>query len=123
MERNRIQPETRLYPNATKEEALVPIENSRATRKNVRNLPNVEIANWLAEQRQRRQMIRQRRRTNIIVLTKREAELQLLDHQFKKRIREATRNVTTMQKHETNAVNNNNNNDMDHHSSTLPPDA
>ena len=111
-ERKRLRTEAILYLNALKEEALVPIKNSRATRKNVRNLPFIEIANFIAEQCQRRKKIRQRRRTNIIVLTKREAELQLLDHQFKKRIREETRDITTMQKNETNAVNKNNNNEM-----------
>ena len=122
LERKRLQEEARVYLYAPKEEALVPIENIRATRKNVRNLPNVEIANWIADQRQLRQKIRQRRRANIIVLTNKEAGLQLLDHQFKMRIREATRNITTMQKNETNAVNDNNNNEMDHHSSTPPPE-
>ena len=117
MERKTLQAEARVYLYASKEEALVPIENIRATRKNVRNLPNVEIANWIADQRQLRQKIRQRRRANIIVLTNKEAGLQLLDHQFKMRIREATRNITTMQKNGTNAVNNSNNNEMDHHSS------
>ena len=58
MERKRLQEEARVYLNALKEEALVPIENSRSMRKNVRNLPNVEIANWIAEQRQQRQLIR-----------------------------------------------------------------
>ena len=55
MERKTLQAEAIVYLNALKEEALVPIENIRATRKNMRNLPNVEIANWIAEQRQRRQ--------------------------------------------------------------------
>ena len=82
MERKRIQAEVRVCLYAPKEEALVPIENIRATRKNVRNLPNVEIANWIAEQRQWRQKIQQKKVTNIIVLTKRETELQILDHQF-----------------------------------------
>ena len=50
MERKILQAEARVYLNAPKEEGLVPIENSRATRKNVRNLPNVEIANWITEQ-------------------------------------------------------------------------
>ena len=68
------------------------------------------------------QVIRQRKSTNIIILTKKEAELQLLDDQFKMRIREATRNITTMQQNETNTVNNNNNNEIDHHSSTPPPE-
>ena len=49
--------------------------------------------------------------------TKKEAELQLLDDQFRTRITDAKRNITTMQKNETNAVNNNNNNEIDHHSS------
>ena len=57
MERKSLQAEARVYLYARKEEALVPIENIRATRKNVRNLPNVEIANWRAEQRQLRQKI------------------------------------------------------------------
>ena len=50
MERRRLQAEARVYLNAAKEEALVPIENIRSTRKNIRNMPNVEIANWIAEQ-------------------------------------------------------------------------
>ena len=45
MERIRLQAEARNYVYAPKEEALVPIENIRATRRNVRNLPNMEIAN------------------------------------------------------------------------------
>ena len=53
---------------------------------------------------------------------KKEAELQLLDDQFKMRIRDAARNITAMQQNETNAVNNNNNNEMDHHYSTPPPE-
>ena len=82
-ERKRLQSEAREYLYTPKKEALGPIENIRATRKDVRNLPNVEIANWIADQRQRRQMIQQRRSTNIIIHTKKEAELQLLDGQFK----------------------------------------
>ena len=74
------------------------------------------------DQRQLRQKIRHRRSTNIIIYTRKEAELQLLDDQFKMRIREATRNITTMQKNEANAVYNNNNNEMYHHSSTPPPE-
>ena len=64
--------------------------------------------------------IRQRKSTNIIMHTKKEAEVQLLDDQFKMRIREATSNITSMQQNETNGVNNNNSNsnEMDHHSST-----
>ena len=50
MERRKLQAEARVYLNVTKEEALVPIEKSRATRKNIRNMPNVEIANWIAGQ-------------------------------------------------------------------------
>ena len=42
-----------------------------------------------------------------------EAELQLLDDQFKMRIRVALRNVTTMQQNGANAVNDNKNNEMD----------
>ena len=39
------------------------------------------------------------------------------------RIREATRNITTiMQQNETNAENNNNNKEMDHHASPPPPE-
>ena len=45
MERKRLQEEARVYLYAPKEEALVPIENIRATRKNVRNIPNIKIAN------------------------------------------------------------------------------
>ena len=71
IERKRLQVEARVYLNAPKEEELVPNENSRATKKNVRNLPNVEIANWITEQRQLRQKIRQKKSTNSIVLTKR----------------------------------------------------
>ena len=43
MERNRLQAEARVYLNAPKEEALVPIENSRAMRKNVRNMPMLRL--------------------------------------------------------------------------------
>ena len=53
-----------------KKDALVPIENIRATRMNMRNLPNIEIANWIADQRQLRQKIQQRKSTNISVHTK-----------------------------------------------------
>ena len=118
------QADVRVYLNAPKEEELVPTENIRATRKNVRNMPNVGIANQIAGQRKRRQKIRQKKSINIIVLMKNEAELQLLDYQFKKRITEATRNITTMQQNVANALNNNNNNsnEMDHHSSTPPPE-
>ena len=120
MERRRLQAEARVYLNAAKEEALVPIENIRSTRKNIRNMPNVEIANWIAGQRRWRQRILKKKMTNIIVLTKKEAELQLLDEQFRKRIIDATRNITTMQQNAANAVNNNN--EMDHHSSAPPPE-
>ena len=66
--------------------------------------------------------IQQRKSTNIIIHMKKEAELQLLDSQSRTRIRDAKRNITTMQKNEMNAVNNNNNNQMDHHSSPPPPE-
>ena len=72
MERKRLQEEARVYLYTPKEESLVPIENFRATRMNLRNLPNIEIANWIAEQRQMRQNILQRRITNIIMYAKRE---------------------------------------------------
>ena len=51
-----------------------------------------------------------------------EAELQLLDDQFRTRITDAKRNITTMQQNETNAVNNNNNIEMYDHSSPPPPE-
>ena len=51
MERKRLQEEARVYLYSPKEEALVLIENIRATRRKVRNLPNIEIANWIADQR------------------------------------------------------------------------
>ena len=86
----------------------------------MRNLPNVEIENWIAEQRQRRQKIRYKKSTSIIVLTKMEAGLQILDHQFKMRIRETTRNITTMQQNVANAVNNNSNNNEMYHYSSMP---
>ena len=47
MERKRLQWEAIVYLYAPKEEALVPIDNNKAMRKNVRNLPNMEIANWI----------------------------------------------------------------------------
>ena len=85
-------------------------------------MPNVEIANWIAEQQKRRQRIRQKKINKIVVLSKKETKLQLLDNQFRKIIIEAMRNITAMQQHVVNAVNNNNNNEMDHHSSTTPPE-
>ena len=45
MERKRLQEEARVYLYARKEEALAPIENIRAMGKNVKNLPNIDIAN------------------------------------------------------------------------------
>ena len=36
--KERVQAKARVYLNAPKEEALVPIENSKAARKNVKNL-------------------------------------------------------------------------------------
>ena len=63
-----------------------------------------------------------RKNTNIIMHTNKKAELQLLDDQFKIRIREATRTITTMQQIETNAVNDSNNNEMEYHYSTPPPE-
>ena len=65
-----LQSEARVYLNAPKEEALVPIENIRATRKNLRNLPNAEIANWISEQSQWRQKTKQKKITNITALKK-----------------------------------------------------
>ena len=79
----------------------------------MRNLPNIEIANWIAEQQRTRQKIRQRRTTNMIMHLRQEAELQILDHRFRTRINDATRNITTMQQNQTNAVNNNNSIEMD----------
>ena len=95
------------------EESLVLIENFRATRMNLRNLPNTEIANWIAEQRQMRQQIQKQRNTNIIMYLRQEAELQMLDHQFRTRVNDAMKNITAMQQNETNAVNDNINNEMD----------
>ena len=74
MERKRLQEKARVYLYAPKEDSLVPIENIRATRRNVRNLPNKEIVNWIAEQRQLRQKIRHRRTTKIIMYLRQEAE-------------------------------------------------
>ena len=65
---------------APKEESLVSIENIRAMRMNLRNQPHIEIANWIADQRQLRPKIRQGRFTNIIIHMRKEAELQILDH-------------------------------------------
>ena len=86
LERKRLQEETIVYLYAPKEEALVPIENIRATRKNARNLTNIDIANWILEQRRPRKKTLQRKSTTIIMHTKKEAELQLLDNQFSRRI-------------------------------------
>ena len=63
MERKRLQEMARVYLYAPKDESLVPIKNIRATRRSVRNLPNIEIASWIAEEGQMRQTIRQRRTT------------------------------------------------------------
>ena len=101
-----------MYLYAPKDESLVPIENIRATRRNARNLPNIEIANWITEQRQLRQKIRKRRSTNIIMYLRQEAELQILDHRFRTRVNDATRIITTMQQNQTNAVNDNKNNEL-----------
>ena len=48
MERKRLQAEARVYLNAPKEVTRIPIDNSRATRKNMRNMPNVGNENWIA---------------------------------------------------------------------------
>ena len=46
LERKRLQEVVRVYLYAPKEESLlVPIKNIRATRRSVRNLPNIDIAN------------------------------------------------------------------------------
>ena len=95
MEKKRLQEEVRVNLNAPKEESLVPIENFRATRMNLRNLPNIEIANWIAGQRQLRQKIQQRRTTNISMHMRQEVELQILDHRFRTRVNNATGNITT----------------------------
>ena len=50
-----------------------------------------------------------------------EAELQIIDHRFKMRVNDTTRNITTMHQNQMNAVNDNNTNDMDQLSG-LPPD-
>ena len=113
VERKRLQEMARVYLYAPKEESLVPIKNIKATRRSVRNLPNIEIANWIAEQKRARQKIRQRRTTNMLMHLRQEAELQILDHRFKTRINDATRYITPMQQNQTNAVNNNNNIEMD----------
>ncbi len=52
---------------APKEESLVSIENIRATRRNMRKLPNIDIANWILEQQQLRQKIQKRRSTNLFI--------------------------------------------------------
>ena len=111
-----------MYLYVQKEELLVSIENFRATRTNLRNLPNKEIANWIAEQCQLRQKIRQRRSNNIIMYARKEADLQILDHRFRSRLNDATRTITTMQQNEMNAANDNNNNEMDQLSSPPPPE-
>ena len=61
LERKRLQEVARVYLYAPKEESLVPIKNIKATRRSVRNLPNIEIANWIAEQKRARQKMRQRK--------------------------------------------------------------
>ncbi len=45
VERKRLQEMARVYLYAPKEESLVPIKNIKATRRSVKNLPNIEIAN------------------------------------------------------------------------------
>ena len=45
MEKKQLQEEARAYLYALKEESLVPIENTRASRMNFRDLPNIEFAN------------------------------------------------------------------------------
>ena len=49
----------------------------------------------------------------MFIYLRQEAELQNLDHRFRTRVNGATRNITTMQQNQTNAVNDNSNNDMD----------
>ena len=51
-----------------------------------------------------------------------EAEPQILDHWFGTRVNNATRNITTMQQNETNAVNDKNNNEIDQLSTPPPPE-
>ena len=64
---------------------------------------------------------RKGRATNIIIYLRQEAELQILDHQFRTRVNNAMRNIATIQQNQMNAVNDNNNNEMDQLSHS-PPD-
>ena len=68
------------------------------------------------------QKIRQGRATNIIMHMRQEVELQILDHQFRTRVNDTTRNITTMQQNQMNAVNDNSSNDMNQLSSPPPPE-
>ena len=43
--RKRLKAEAQFWLNAPEAEALVPIGNDRKTRHDVRNMPNIEIAN------------------------------------------------------------------------------
>ena len=48
MEQRGLQAGAKVYLNAPKEEVHLLIKNSRSKRKNMRNMPNVDIVNWTA---------------------------------------------------------------------------
>ena len=70
----------------------------------MKNLPNIDIANWIAKLRQLRQKIQKRGATNMFMYLRQEAELQILDYRFRMRVNDATRNITSMQQNQPNAV-------------------
>ena len=60
-----------------------------------------------------RQKMQKRMTPNMFMYLRQEAELQILDHQFRTRVNNAARNITTMQQNQTNVVNKNTNIEMD----------
>ena len=89
--RQRLQAEARVWLEAPKRESLVPLQRNARFRKDITRATTETISTWLLQQQTLRQLIRTKRRTNIISYFQNEASMEVLDRNFQREIIEARR--------------------------------
>ena len=70
---------------------MVPLQRNARFRKDITRATTETISTWLLQQQTLRQLIRKKRRTNIISYFQSEASLEVSDRNFRRKIIEARR--------------------------------
>ena len=99
--RQRLQAEARVWLEVPKRESMVPLQRNARFRKDITRATTETISTWLLQQQTLRQLIRKKRRTNIISNFQSEASLEVSDRNFRRKIIEARRGTRAQTSTET----------------------